>query len=184
MAGARRRAGIVLTLFFLLQIAMPLCSGYEPQGVPSTIKTPQDIEKWFSSLKSQMTLPDVPQTVQEMLESRAGDCDDFATLASKILADLGISSEVLVIQYTGTPLRHAICLWVDENGNRYDQDFGIRVEVGPITDDMVVIYKIGKIHTYSYGYSPTSGVLNAEVMDMNTGTRSRAELQLTEFGKK
>ncbi len=117
MAGARRRAGIVLTLFFLLQIAMPLCSGYEPQGVPSTIKTPQDIEKWFSSLKSQMTLPDVPQTVQEMLESRAGDCDDFATLASKILADLGISSEVLVIQYTGTPLRHAICLWVDENGN-------------------------------------------------------------------
>ncbi len=106
-------------MIFLVQFSIPLCFSQELTGIPSSVKSPQDIEKWLSGFKSQMQLPDVPQTVGEMLNTRAGDCDDFATLASKALAGLGISSTVLVIKFKDTNIRHAICLWKNESGS-YD----------------------------------------------------------------
>jgi hypothetical protein len=114
-----KSAGVLVALILLIQCSTPLCSGQELSGIPHNLKSPQDLEKWFSSFKPQMQLPDVPQTVEEMLITRAGDCDDFATLASKSLAGLGISSTVLVIKFKGTPIRHAICLWKNESGS-YD----------------------------------------------------------------
>ena len=109
----------MVALILLIQCTIPLCFGQELSGIPHNLKSPQDLEKWLSGFKTQMQLPDVPQTAREMLISRAGDCDDFATLASKALAGFGISSTVLVIKFKGTSLRHAICLWKNENGN-YD----------------------------------------------------------------
>lgn len=114
-----RFVGVLMALIFLVQFSMPLCFGQELAGIPSSVKNPHDLEKWLSGFKSQMQLPDVPQTAQEMLTTRAGDCDDFATLASKALAGLGISSTVLVIKFKDSNIRHAICLWKDENGS-YD----------------------------------------------------------------
>ena len=110
---------MVFILIFLLQSLLPIGASQNPEGIPSSVKSPQELERWLSGFKTQMQLPDVPQTAREMLISRAGDCDDFATLASKALAGLGISSTVLVIKFKGTSLRHAICLWKNENGN-YD----------------------------------------------------------------
>jgi hypothetical protein len=112
-----KAAGALIALIFMVQFLTPLCSGQELSGIPRTLKSPQDLEKWLSGFKSKMQLPDMPQTVKEMLITRVGDCDDFAILASKALAGLGISSTVLVIKFKGTPIRHAICVWKDENGN-------------------------------------------------------------------
>ncbi len=114
-----KSVGLFVILIFLVQLPAPLCFSQELPGIPSSVKSPQDLEKWFSGFKSQMQLPDVPQTIQEMLSTRAGDCDDFATLASKALAGFGISSTVLVIKFKDTSIRHAICLWKDESGS-YD----------------------------------------------------------------
>ncbi len=109
----------VFVLIFLLQSLLPICLGQDLKGIPSSVKSPQDVEKWLSGFKSQMQLPDVPQTAKEMLNTRAGDCDDFAVLASRALAGLGIFSRVLVIKFKDTNIRHAICLWKNENGS-YD----------------------------------------------------------------
>jgi predicted transglutaminase-like cysteine proteinase len=117
--GIGKSAGLFVALIFMVQLSAPLCFSQEPAGIPSSVKSPQDLEKWLSGFKSQMQLPDVPQTVKEMLNTRAGDCDDFATLASKALAGLGISSTVLVIKFKDANIRHAICLWKNESGN-YD----------------------------------------------------------------
>lgn len=119
MGKARKALRTFFAFIFLLSSLSPLCFSRELTGIPSSVKSPQDLEKWLSGFKSQMQLPDVPQTVKEMLNTRAGDCDDFATLASKALAGLGISSTVFVIKFKGTHIRHAICLWKNENGS-YD----------------------------------------------------------------
>lgn len=118
-AGIRRSAGVFAVLIFLAQFSVSLCFGQEMAGIPSSVKSPEDVEKWLSGFKSQMQLPDAPQTVEGILDSRAGDCDDFAKLASKALEGLGIPSTILVIKFKDTDIRHAICLWKDENGS-YD----------------------------------------------------------------
>ena len=111
--------GVLVALILLVQCSIPLCFSQELSGIPRSIKSPQDLEKWFSGFRTQMQFPDVPQTVKEMLNTRAGDCDDFAVLAAKALAGLGISSTVLVIKFKGTHIRHALCIWKNESGN-YD----------------------------------------------------------------
>ena len=108
---------LVFIVIFLLQSLLPVCLGQDMQGIPSSLKSPQDIERWLSDFKSQMTIPDSPQTVREMLTTRAGDCDDFATLASKALAGLGIPSTVLVIKFKEAQIKHAICVWKGEDGS-------------------------------------------------------------------
>ena len=114
-----KTVGVLVAFVFLLQCSLSLCFGQELSGIPRSLKSPQDLEKWLLGFKFQMQLPDMPQTVKEMLSTKAGDCDDFATLASKSLASLGISSTVLVIKFKDTNIRHAICIWKNENGN-YD----------------------------------------------------------------
>ena len=113
----RKSVEVLIALICLVQFSMPLCFSQGTAGIPSSVKNPRDLEKWLSGFKSQMTLPDVPQTVNEMLSTRAGDCDDFSTLTSKVLTDLGISNTVLVIKFKNTNIRHAICLWKDESGS-------------------------------------------------------------------
>jgi Transglutaminase-like superfamily len=109
----------VFILIFLFQSLLPVSFGQEIQGIPSSLKSPQDVERWLSNFTYQMKIPDAPQTVEETLGSKAGDCDDLAKVVSKALAGLGISSDVVVVKTKGVKIRHAICVWKDENGS-YD----------------------------------------------------------------
>ena len=83
----------------------------ELSGVPSSIHTPEQLVKWFSSeFEYQMKMPDKPQSLNETLTLKTGDCDDFATLAAAVLERSGIRSEVLIIKYKGLNIMHAICM--------------------------------------------------------------------------
>jgi hypothetical protein len=113
----RKAAGLILALAFLFQLAAFPCFGQEAQGVPSFVKSPKDIEKWLSGFTYQMQFPDVPKAIEDILDSKAGDCDDLAKVVSRALAGLGISKEIMVIKFKGTNFRHAICLWKTEGGN-------------------------------------------------------------------
>ena len=63
-----------------------------------------------------MKLPDKPQTPQETLKLRTGDCDDFASLAKAILASNGIKSDLVIIKYRELNIMHAICMYKEADG--------------------------------------------------------------------
>jgi len=109
----------VFILVFLFQSLLPVSLSQDIQGIPSSLKSPQDIERWLSNFKYQMKIPDAPQSVEETLGSKAGDCDDLAKVVSQALSGLGISSNVVVIKTKGVAIRHAICIWKDKDGS-YD----------------------------------------------------------------
>jgi hypothetical protein len=115
--GAILRMVFILT--FVFQSLVPVSLGQGIQAIPSSLKSPQDIERWISNFKYQMKIPDAPQSVEETLASGAGDCDDLAKVVSKALSGLGISSNVVVIKSKGMAIRHAICIWKSEDGT-YD----------------------------------------------------------------
>jgi len=93
------------------------CMAQELGGVPRSIKTPEQIAEWFSSeFQYRIKIPDRPQSPSETLQLKSGDCDDLATLASLVLSDSGISSNVVIIKFQGLNIRHAICIWKDKDG--------------------------------------------------------------------
>ena len=110
---------MVFTLIFLFQSFLPVSFGQAIQAIPSSLKSPQDIERWISNFTYQMKIPDAPQSVEETLATKTGDCDDLAKVVSKALSGLGISSDVVVIKSKGVAIRHAICIWKDKDGS-YD----------------------------------------------------------------
>ena len=110
---------MVFTLIFLFQSFLPVSFGQAIQAIPSSLKSPQDIERWISNFTYQMKIPDAPQSVEETLATKTGDCDDLAKVVSKALSGLGISSSVVVIKTKGAAIRHAICIWKGEDGT-YD----------------------------------------------------------------
>jgi hypothetical protein len=119
--GGKGRAGEALRAFlilvFLFQALLPVSFGQGLQGIPFSLKSPQDIEKWLSGFQYQMSIPDTPQTVEETLGSRAGDCDDLAKVVVQALAGLGIPGDVVVIKRKGVQIMHAICAWKDGDGH-------------------------------------------------------------------
>ena len=108
-----RKIAIVLMVFmWFLE-----CSSFsqEMEAIPSFVQKPEDIAKWFASeFEGQLKIPDEPQNPGQTLNLRAGDCDDFATLASKILSQLGIINFVIIIKFKGLEIRHAICVWKNQ----------------------------------------------------------------------
>ena len=97
-------------------LAFP-CGAQELGGISRTIKTPQDVVRWFSSeFEYQMKIPDKPQTPEETLVLKTGDCDDFASLAAAVLSLNGIKSEVIIIKHRGLNIMHAICVYKDKDG--------------------------------------------------------------------
>ncbi len=108
-------------VLMLMSLACLLYNGpafaQEAGGVPGSVRTPEQIARWFSSeFKYQMTLPDSPQSPGETIARRTGDCDDFAVLAAEILARSGIPSDVIIIKYEGLGMMHAICIFKDKDG--------------------------------------------------------------------
>jgi hypothetical protein len=90
----------------------------ELKNVPSSVQTPQALANWLSSEFSyRMELLDQWQEPQETIDSRAGDCEDFAILVSALLTRLGIPNDVIILKFRDLNIAHAVCLWRDEDGS-------------------------------------------------------------------
>jgi hypothetical protein len=110
---------IILIIALLAQFLSPVCfaAGILESDIPSYVKTPDDIAKWFShDFKYQLIIPNTPQTLEETLKTRGGDCDDFAALAYAVLARMGISGSVAVIMFKDSYSSHSVCIWMEADG--------------------------------------------------------------------
>jgi len=80
-------------------------------------RTPQELAKWLSQeFKYQWEVIDTWNTPQQTIQSKEGDCEDFAILASAALWKMGIANDILVIKFKDLNVSHCICIWEDENG--------------------------------------------------------------------
>ena len=110
---------VIISLVIVLALCMPVISFAESElaGIPDYIASPEDVAAWFShDFTYQLRLPKYPQTPQETINAKAGECDDFAALASEILKRLGISSSVAAIYFKESSFGHVICIWQGKDG--------------------------------------------------------------------
>jgi hypothetical protein len=109
---------LIIMIVLLANILSPYCFAEDGlAGVPTGIKSPDDIAKWFSQdFKYQLRLPKDPMTPQEIINSKGGECDDFAALASIILERLGTPNNVTAIFFDDKVAGHAICIWQEKDG--------------------------------------------------------------------
>ncbi len=116
------RARVKLSPFLAVLAIMVIAVTYAhaSQGVDEAmmmVRSPEDIARFFSrEFTYTLTLPDRVHTPEETLETRTGDCDDFAVLASAILARMGIESRVLIIGFKDLRMAHAVCIWKSSDG--------------------------------------------------------------------
>ena len=107
---------VVMGAALILMLTVP-CAAQEMGGVPSSIRTPEEVVGWFrSNFEYRLSMPDRPKTPAETIADKCGDCDDFAKLAAMILARSGIRSDVIIIKYKGLNIMHAVCIYLDKNG--------------------------------------------------------------------
>lgn len=104
---------IILPLLFLL---IPLsCFAQSLEEVLLSIHTPQQLSNWLlNEFEYVGEIPDYWQKPKETLNLKKGDCEDFAILSQKILAHLGMESEILIIKFKNLRGGHAICIYKDK----------------------------------------------------------------------
>ncbi len=110
---------LILIITLLAQFLSPVCFAADilESNIPSYVKTPDDIAKWFShDFKYQLIIPHTPQPLEEILKSKGGDCDDFAALASAVLVRMGISGSVAAIMFNDPYSSHSVCIWMGKDG--------------------------------------------------------------------
>lgn len=90
----------------------------EVENIPSNINTPMALEQWLANeFKYVMEVNhDDWQSPEETIRSKKGDCEDFAILASRVLALWGREGQMIIIHFRGLNIAHAICIWKEENG--------------------------------------------------------------------
>ena len=103
---------------FALMITPAVSASAQPlRGVPDSVRTPQELSEWFGrEFTYRFELTDRWQDPQETIDSKEGDCEDFAFLVSALLEDWGIDHQVLIIEFRGLAIKHAICAWREEDG--------------------------------------------------------------------
>ena len=96
----------------------PIAFSKELENIPMSIQNPQTFATWLEEdFHYRLELPDKWQTPQETIDSKAGDCEDFALLASAFLNQMGIPNDVVILKFAGLNVSHAICLWKDGTGS-------------------------------------------------------------------
>jgi len=64
-----------------------------------------------------MKIPDERQSLEEILSTQSGDCEDFALLTSSFLLEkIKIDSHIIFIKFEGLKIQHAICAWKNAKG--------------------------------------------------------------------
>tara|TARA_B100000315_G_C14566337_1_gene583138 strand:- start:1382 stop:1864 length:483 start_codon:yes stop_codon:yes gene_type:complete len=108
----------ITTILILITFLAPnICFSQDlDENIPA-INTPQDLVSWLSKeFNYQWEIVDDWKTPQETINSKKGDCEDFAILASVALSGMGISNDILVIKFKDLNLTHCICVWKDKDG--------------------------------------------------------------------
>jgi hypothetical protein len=113
-------AALFITFALLISsLFTPPCFSYTYYltGIPYSINTPDALAKWFSAeFEYRYEMVQELNGPQETIDSKGGDCEEFAILASIILWDMGIDNDILVISFKGLGMAHAMCVWRDTNG--------------------------------------------------------------------
>ncbi|MDD5634294.1 MAG: transglutaminase-like domain-containing protein [Candidatus Omnitrophica bacterium] len=101
----------------IITTILSLNSAYALEGLPSNIQTPKDLAEWLSDeFQYTFEINDNWQSAQTTIDSRSGDCEDFAVLVSSVLTDHRISNDIVLVDFKGMQIRHAICAWRTDNG--------------------------------------------------------------------
>jgi len=109
----------IAILSLLLMWLIPAICFAQPgmEGVPSSIRTPQELVEWLSGEFSyRLEMPDSWQSPQETVRTKKGDCEDFAVLVSAFLSRHGISNDILILKFKDLRTSHAICAWKTPGG--------------------------------------------------------------------
>lgn len=115
--GGLLRTCAVMSTFAVLSSAQTTCFAQEPKGIPSSVKTAQDLSNWLSSeFTYRMEFPDKWNSPLAMIASKQGDCEDFAMLAAHFLKTLGISSDLVIVKFNRLEVAHALCMWKTKDG--------------------------------------------------------------------
>ncbi|MFH1552929.1 MAG: transglutaminase-like domain-containing protein [Candidatus Omnitrophota bacterium] len=104
--------------FILLTSILPT-KGFskELEGVPSSLQTPQDLANWLSrEFVYRIEFPDRWQMPQETINSKKGDCEDFAILVSSLLTQSGTPNDIIIVKFRELNISHAVCIWQDKDG--------------------------------------------------------------------
>ncbi len=110
-------ASFLIVNLLISALFSPVSFSQDLRGVPSSVNTPQALADWLSTeFTYRFEITDRWQDPQETIDSKEGDCEDFAALASKILWGLGISNDILVVKFRDLKIAHAICAWKDKSG--------------------------------------------------------------------
>ena len=104
---------LVILVVYAVSMAAP-CLPYGSIGFPAYIRSPDQLADWLKSeFTYEMKFPDYKQTVEETLKRHSGDCDDFASLSSSVLDNLGIKNDIVVIKFRQLGIMHAVCAFKD-----------------------------------------------------------------------
>ncbi|MCX5680694.1 MAG: hypothetical protein NT079_00090 [Candidatus Omnitrophica bacterium] len=113
----------IKTIFVLIFLAQPLllttpCYSESVNSLSNYISTPEELAVWLSrNLTYEFVFGGKrAQTLQEFLDSKKGNCEDFANLASEILKRMGIKNKVIILKLKGSPADHAACIWKNNDG--------------------------------------------------------------------
>jgi hypothetical protein len=112
------------------------------KDVAKKIHSPEELEKFYAGgFKGEYKIPDYEKSPQETLDSKYGDCKDFAVLTHAILDEMGIPSEVVYIKFFGNKFGHAICVWKEGSCYSYfDVTKLIRTKYSSVQDVMDSAY--------------------------------------------
>ncbi|MDI6759020.1 MAG: transglutaminase-like domain-containing protein [Candidatus Omnitrophota bacterium] len=110
-----------LFLSILCLLSLPsLCLSQNIEGVTSFIHNPAQLSKWLSKeFRYELEFPDYWQPAQETLNSKKGDCEDFAILTQEILKGLGIKSDIIIVVLKDLKQSHALCMFKDGESYSY-----------------------------------------------------------------
>lgn len=107
-------------LFIIVFLFAPMLIMAETvEDVAKKVHSPEGLEKFYSNgFKGEYKVPDYEKSPQETLDSKYGDCKDFARLTQAILKEMGIPSEVVYIKFSSNKFGHAVCAW--KEGDYYN----------------------------------------------------------------
>ena len=139
----KRRIILAVILMTVFSCAA-LCPAEDqiPVNMPDSIHTPEDLSQWLSSnFRYVMEIPDHWQNAGETLNLRTGDCEDFAVLSKALLDRIGIASEIVIVEFRGLQVTHAMCAWQDAHCVNLMSNGRLRkVEAGSIKNAIKKIY--------------------------------------------
>jgi len=106
-----------LVLAFLIIMTSASVFAQEVANLPDEIRSPKDLVRWYANeFEYRMEMMDDWQSPAETVDARKGDCEDFAYLSHAALKDLGLESNVYLLNFKGIKTKHAVCIFKEKDG--------------------------------------------------------------------